>query len=99
VPDATSRVGYITVVPRNKVDVQVHDRLARCRPDVESDVPAIWLVFALDERACLLYGSKERLPLLGRRLEPARHVAPGYEERMTGRNGVSIPKRYDEGVF
>ncbi len=99
---AAARVGHVAVEARDDVHMQVEDRLAAGRADVDADVEAVGdlrMKTAQDRVA----GDRDRrgqLGLLGGRgLEPGRDVPARDEERVRGGDGEGVPEAEGEGAF
>src|SRR5690606_41814547 len=58
-PDPTPRVRDIPCIPRYDMDMQVHDGLAGCRPDVDTNIVAIGVKAVVEKPLCLVDDLKD----------------------------------------
>src|SRR5210317_2657562 len=74
-PHAPLGVFNITLITRNDVNVDMHNTLPGCRPDVNADIITIRLEFFVDELFLLADQIHAGLNLFRRQLEETGHMA------------------------
>ena len=99
VAHATAGVGYIAVVARDDVNVQVEDCLSRGLSDVDADVKAIGGVELGDGLSGPVDRGHERGPLGLGGLEPGGNVAPRCEQKVARVDGKGIPDSAHPAIF
>jgi hypothetical protein len=92
VPNTATWVRHVALVSRNDVDVEMLNRLASRGPHVDADVKAVWSVLLIDDVANLVYRLDNSLTLLVRSLKPRGNVSTWDDERVSRRDGISIPQ-------
>ena len=97
--DPAPRIGNVAVVPRDDVEVKVEDGLPGSLADVDADVETVRLVLPEDLLPHPINRSENRRLFLAGGIEPGRDMPPRHDQRMTGRDRKSIPKRDHEGIF
>ena len=98
VAHASQRMGDVTVVAGNYMQVEMEDRLPSCTTNVDAKVVAIWPVRPLDLASRDPDSGHELCVLFVGGVEPRRDVAPGHEECMAGAHWEGVPKSQDELV-
>ena len=90
VPNSASRVRNVADIPRDDVNMQVIDRLARSGPSVESDIESIWLITLVEELLQIANQCHEvgLLDALG--FPPGGYLAKRDDQGMSGANGKGV---------
>jgi len=98
-PDAASRIGTISLVTRDEVEMKVRHRLSGGGADVHTDVPAVRTVLLHKEIAAAVDQIEHGPPLLFRGVEKRGYMAERDDQYMAGGDRESIIARIGKGVF
>jgi hypothetical protein len=98
VADAAARIVHVAAKPRDDVDVEVHDGLARRGARVEPDVVAVGRELVVELPLDLGDQGEHRRALVVGRGEPVRGHAPGHDQRVPGGHREAIAERERERV-
>jgi hypothetical protein len=79
------------------VQMQVEDRLSRCRPEVHADVVAGRAVHELDSRASIFDGREEFKALGIRCIKPGGDMPDRNQECVAWANREAVPQAVDKG--
>ena len=82
VANASARVGDVVLVAGDQVDVEVEDRLAGGGSDVDADIEAVRGMAAGDQLTASVDAGHQGGSLLGRGVEPRRHVPTRDDEQV-----------------
>ncbi len=97
VSDAAARVGDITAVAWDQVDVEVGDGLTGSGSDVDPDVVALGFVLGFDMGFGDFQGTCERLLFFTRGIEPGSDMPSRDDQQMAGTYREPIPQGDDAG--
>lgn len=97
-PHTAARIGIISCVTRNEMDVHVRNRLARRRSVVDAYVIRGRMKFGIEPELCLVHQLEHRKPLFDRRLEKGRYMTLGNDQRVPRRNRIAVANRDREVV-
>ena len=74
------------------MDMQVEDGLTGRGAAIDTDIIAIRSVILLNDCLRGIHGADKGIPLLSTSLEPRRNMTSRDQERMAGRDRVSVPQ-------
>jgi hypothetical protein len=88
----------ITPVPRNDMEMEMHNHLPCSLTDVHTDVVAVRVIPLVENVPGFQDEFDDRCLLPGSGVEKTHHMAEGDDERMTLRDRIDVPGRECEGV-
>jgi hypothetical protein len=94
VPNTAARIGDVTAVARDDVNVEVE---GSGRADVHTEVVAVGLMGDLDGLASDGDRRQQRRVLLGGCVEPGSHMTTRDEQGVAGGDGKCVPEAQNKG--
>jgi hypothetical protein len=96
VPNTAARVRNVAPITWNDVNVQVRDGLTSGFTNIHADAEAIRRMTPPNLQSSNINTFRKRLSFCDCRVEPTRHVATRYEQRMSGGDRKRIPQTNEE---
>jgi hypothetical protein len=97
--NTTTRIGNITVVSRDDVNMGVRDCLASGLAVVHSNVETVWMKFCFELLSNLSNNTPQLAEFLGREIKDADDVTNRDNQRVPVRNWIRVTKSAHGGRY